>query len=148
MLDKLTAFFKQQLHPDNTQDEQHTLQQACAVLLIEVSRADNQQDACELSEIQRILSKVFTLSEQQLAKLLELGNTQEASATGLYPFTSLIKEHYAYPQRVNLIKMMWQVAYADGDLSKYEDHIIRKVADLLYVSHSDFIQAKLSVVKA
>ena len=73
-----------------------------------------------------------------------LSEDQEVDSTSFYPFTKLINDHYDYPERVNVIKLMWKVAYADGTIDKYEDYIIRKVADLLYVSHSDFIQAKLS----
>ena len=65
-------------------------------------------------------------------------------ATSLYDFTKVINDHCSPDQKLQLISAMWTVAYADGDLSKYEEHLIRQVADLTYVSHSDYIHCKLA----
>ena len=45
--------------------------------------------------------------------------------------------------KVRVVEMMWQLVYADGDKDRYEEHLIRQVAELLYLSHAEFIQARL-----
>ena len=77
--------------------------------------------------------------------MVELAENQAKEATSLYEFTSLINSDYDYSQKVGLIENMWRIAFSDNNLDKYEDHLIRKISDLIYVSHSDFIRAKLKV---
>lgn len=151
MIAKLKAFFEKELLPNAKKDSQQAtkakLQQACAILLIEIAKADFHQTEEEKSKINVILKTEFDLSDTKLAELIALCEGNETDVTSMYPFTSLINEHYEYPAKVNIVKLMWKVAYADGDLNKYEDHLIRKVADLLYISHRDFIQTKLDVAE-
>lgn len=143
MLNKLIAFFNNELnlHPEENKAEQ--LQQACAVLLIEVSKADYDDCDNEREAIRESLSAWFDLPESDLTALIEIAEQQSKESTSMYPFVKLINENYDYQQRVGLLRKMWEVAYADNEISKYEDFIIRKVADLLYISHSDFIKTKL-----
>ncbi|TDF35611.1 TerB family tellurite resistance protein [Alteromonadaceae bacterium M269] len=144
MLSKLKSFFATELEVESEATREEKLQQACAVLLIEVCKADNDESLVEKKEIRKLLGSVFNIEGEPLDALIAQSADQEVDSTSFYPFTKLINDHYDYPERVNVIKLMWKVAYADGTIDKYEDYIIRKVADLLYVSHSDFIQAKLS----
>jgi uncharacterized tellurite resistance protein B-like protein len=144
MLDKIKRFFSKELEIIDQQTEQQKLQSACAALLIEVSKADFEQTEDERVKVKALLARTFDLSDAQLNELITQCEQNSDDTTSVYPFTSLIKEHYDYDQRVNLVKLMWKVAYADGNLDKFEDEVIRKVADLIYVRHSDFIQAKLS----
>ena len=69
-------------------------------------------------------------------------------ATSLYEFTRVINDHYGPEEKLTLIASMWQVAYADGDLDKYEEHLIRQVAELTYVPHQDYIRCKLEARKS
>ena len=96
--------------------------------------------------IETALQKAFKLSDEQLTKLIDLAEQENRNTTSLYQFTNLIKDEYSLEQRFQLVKMLWQVAMADGDISKYEDHLIRKIADLIYLPHSQFIQAKLAIM--
>jgi uncharacterized tellurite resistance protein B-like protein len=148
MLAKLKNFFETELRfnekDDTEQDHTAKLQQACAILLIEITKADYQETAEEKAKVKSILKKEFALTDDKLNELIDISESEGEGLTSVYPFTNLINDQYDYPEKVNLIRLMWRVAYADGDLSKYEDHLIRKVAELLYISHSDFIQAKLS----
>ena len=146
MLVKIKQFFSSQLALDDNQNHSDPLQLAAAALLIELSRADYHQDAEEQRAIEEALKQSFNLEQQQLDELVALAEAQNQEATSLYQFTSLINDHYSPEQRFELIKMLWQVAVADGEISKYEDHLIRKIADLIYVPHSEFIRAKLTVV--
>lgn len=146
MLDTIKSFFSAELSLDNKQDEYCKIQLAAATLLIELSRADYQRDPEEQVAIETALKKSFELSDNQLTKLIDLAEQENRDATSLYQFTNLIKDEYSLEQRFQLVKMLWQVAIADGEISKYEDHLIRKIADLIYLPHSQFIKAKLDVV--
>lgn len=143
---KLKQFFITQLVLEDEKDEQTQLQLAAAALLIELSRADYHRDPEEQRTIENALRKSFGLDEQQLAELVALAEDENRDATSLYQFTSLIKDHYSAEQRYDLVKMLWEVALADGEISKYEDYLIRKIADLIYLPHSEFIRAKLEVI--
>lgn len=145
MLKKLKDLLSITPELQSEEDKTNQLQQACAVLLLEVSRADDEKHASELGRIKDILQQQFNLTTAQLDELIALGEAQGKQATAMYPFTKLINEHYEYEQRVELLSWLWEIAYADGELDPYEDHLIRKLADLLYVGHSDFIKTKLGV---
>ncbi|WP_395339670.1 TerB family tellurite resistance protein [Ningiella sp. W23] len=145
MIDKLKAFFSLEIEIKDEKDTQNKLQHACAALLFEVIKADFEQTAEETEKVKHLLRESFDLSDAQLNELMIASEQNSAETTSVYPFTTLIKEEYEYEQRVALITLMWKVAYADGSLDHHEDDVIRRVADLLYVRHSDFIQAKLAV---
>lgn len=144
MLAKLKDFFSKGPEEDTEEEKQRKLREACATLLVEVMRADFEQSEDEKQKIHNLLKDTFELNTTQLAELVERTEQGGEDTTSVYPFTSLINEHYDYDQRVNLIQLMWKVAYADGNLDKYEDDVIRRVAELLYVRHSDFIKTKLA----
>jgi uncharacterized tellurite resistance protein B-like protein len=122
------------------------VQLAAAALLIELSRADFKQSPEEQQAIEKALQKKFEFSQQEIATLVELADLENQQSTSLYEFTLLINENYNQEQKFALLKTLWEVAIADGEISKYEDHLIRKIADLIYAPHSDFIKSKLAVL--
>lgn len=144
MLDKLKELFTAELQTKDQAAPEKALQRACAMLLMEVSRADFELVPSEKNKVIALLKSLFNLSETELAELVQYSEVKSEHNTSMYPLTSLINEHYEYEQRVNLISLMWKVAYADGDLDKYEDSVIRKAAELLYIRHSDFVKTKLA----
>lgn len=148
MLAKIKEFFAAELDSNCNKDPQQQLQLAAAALLIELSRADYQEDITEQQAIETALKKSFCLDAEQLATLIDLADQESREATSLFQFTGLIRDSYSPQQRFELIKMLWQVAMADGEISKYEDHMIRKIAGLIYLPHSQFIKAKLEVMTA
>lgn len=127
-------------------DAQHSADEirhlAAAALLIEVARADSAQDAAEEAALAGLLRNTLHLDEQDLETLLRKADAAVDSATSLYEFTRLVNEHYAYEDKRALVQSMWQVAYADASLDKYEEHLIRRVAELIYLNHRDFIRTK------
>lgn len=128
---------------DSERSADETRRLAAAALLIEVARADFTQDADEEAAMAAVLERSLKLDRATVAQLLrEAGNAVDA-ATSLYEFTRLVNDHYSYAQKYDLIASMWQVAYADSAVDKYEEHMIRRVTDLIYVPHNDFIRAKL-----
>ena len=113
------------------------------VLLIEVSVSDDSYDDDEKSKIIGILKNKFNLNNTQINVLLEIADKKNQEMISLYDWTSKVNDIYDYNQKKDLIKLLWDVAFADGRIDKYEDHTIRKIAELIYVKHEDFIKAKL-----
>ena len=75
-------------------------------------------------------------------ELIRLAEEETKQATDYYQFTSLINKGFSQEEKIQVVELMWQVAYADGHMDKYEDHLVRKLANLMHVSHKDFIAAK------
>jgi uncharacterized tellurite resistance protein B-like protein len=90
-----------------------------------------------------MLMSRYQLSENAVKELMALAEAEVEDAVDHYQFVSLIKEHYHYDQRRELVALMWQLAWADKSIDPLEEHRIRRLADLLHVSHSDFIRTKL-----
>lgn len=150
MLNSINNFFDNYLKPQENAEEESTvcqIQLASATLLIELCRADQTIDDAETETLLGILETTFQLSTETLNELMSLAEQEANDATSIYQFTSLINDAYDYGEKIQLIKNMWEIAYADGNLDRYEEHLIRKVAELLYVSHRDFIKTKLAVKK-
>lgn len=121
----------------------HRLQLASAALLIETARSDFTQDGEEEAAMERLLHNSLKLSAAEVRELMEQASGKADEATSLYEFTRLINDHYLEEEKQQLIHNMWVVAWADGNIDKYEEHLIRRVAELIYVSHQEFIRGKL-----
>ncbi|MFL2840996.1 MAG: TerB family tellurite resistance protein [Pseudohongiellaceae bacterium] len=151
MLETINSFFEKYLSPteENHTDEEaiDKIHLACAALMIELCKADHSIDDNETKKVSSILQTKFALREDTLKELFNLAQQEANQATSVYQFTSLINEAYDQPAKIMLIQNMWEIAFADGNLYRYEEHLIRKVAELLYVSHSDFIKTKIAVKK-
>ncbi|QJQ94222.1 MULTISPECIES: TerB family tellurite resistance protein [Halomonadaceae] len=146
MLDSIQQFFQRALsEPDTRQDRPLTLELASAALLCEVMRADYQTSDAELATLREMLVRRYHLTDEAVEELMSLAQQEVEEAVDHYQFVSLIKEHYGYDSRYELVQLMWQLAYADGELDPLEEHRIRRLSDLLHVGHSDFIRAKLEV---
>ncbi len=145
MLDAIREFFEQRVCDDDVRGELPVdrLHLAAATLMIEVSRADHDTDASETATVLRALREQFGIGEQDLDEILRLAEREARDATDLYQFTRLVNDNFDPGRKSELIRAMWQVAYADGKLHHYEEHLIRKVAELTYVPHSEFIRTKL-----
>ena len=143
MLSKLQQFFTDRLSEESSaEDPGKRTQLAAAALLVAGARADYEDNPSELNAICTALVETLNVSENDIASLVDLANHEVESATSFYEFTRLIIDNYSVEDRTQLIEAMWGVAYADGDLDRYEEHYIRRIAELLYVPHSQFIRAK------
>jgi uncharacterized tellurite resistance protein B-like protein len=143
MLRAIQDFFRDQMAPDQAgKHDQHSLQLATAALLFEMLRADFDEHPEEYAALERVLQHNFSLSESETRQLAQLADQEAADAVSLYQFTGLINQHFSAEEKVQVIEMLWQVAYADGRLDRYEEALVRKISELLHVPHRDFIQAK------
>ena len=143
MIDKIKSFFsKKVLEADS--DSVSADQLATAALLIEVMVIDGNLDEQELNSIAETLSRMLSLSAEEVDELISLSRGEVTEATSLYQFTREINEHFDIEKKLSLMTAMWRVAYADGHLDKHEESIIRRVADLLHIRHSEYIRCKLN----
>lgn len=130
--------------PDDTaEDRAHHMRVAAAALLIETARADFTQDAAEITALEVLLQKSLELTKEEITELVNAAEDRVDKAVSLYEFTRTINDYYSADEKLQLIHAMWQVAYADEDLDKYEEHLIRQVAELTYVPHQHYIRSKL-----
>jgi uncharacterized tellurite resistance protein B-like protein len=143
MLRALKQFFEQNItHPQSGTPEQ-ALHVATAALLAEIVRIDGDVQPEERAIAVRAIHEKFGLGAAQADTLLQLAEAEVAGATDYYQFTSLINQHFSQEKKERMIELMWQVAYADGQLSAHELHVMRKMARLLHVPDSAYIAAKM-----
>ena len=149
MLSKLQNFFNQHLREteQNIIPLEHRLQLACAALMIEMIHVDEQVTEQEDTKIRALLEEKFDLNETEIEELIELAHTEKHEATDYHAFTSLLNKHYSQQQKIKLIEDLWLLAYADQELDKYEEHLLRRLAELLHVPHQDFIRTKHNALK-
>lgn len=138
MIDKLLGFFRQ----EEEKTEERNPQLAAAALLVEIMNADHQLDDSERDTIRKVLFETLFLTEDVASELLATAEAEVKDANDLFRFTDVINAEYSPAEKIQLIESLWKVAFSDNQLDKYEEHMIRRISDLLYVSHSDFMQAK------
>lgn len=127
----------------NAAAREHTLQLATAVLLIEVMRADGEISEQEERSVVQALCSRFTLTQEELADLVELAHDRSEHTHDLFSFTSKLNEALDAAEKVHVFELLWTVAWADGRADAHEEHLLRRVADLLHLRHADAIGAKL-----
>lgn len=149
MLRAIQDFFRQQIEPDtDAGPDAHGLQLATAALLFEVLRADYDEHPDERVRLEQTLQKAFSLSVEETRELAALADSEAAEAVSLYQFTGLINQNFAPQKKVDVVEMLWQVAFADGRLDRYEEAAVRKISELLHVAHRDFIRVKHRVLES
>jgi uncharacterized tellurite resistance protein B-like protein len=144
MLRKLAAFFDGAF-ADGAADpaaREHALRVATALLLIEVAKADYADNLAEDEVMLRSLKQFFALDDEAAALLLDEARSTADRAVELPQFTRRLHEQRSVAEKQRVVEMLWQVALADSRLDKHEDHLVRRIAELLYVSHSDLIRIR------
>lgn len=150
MVIAFNKFFKKYIKPSpvgSDEISEHSLQLATAALLIEMMGADAEITEDERRMVMNTIMTRFHLTEEESSALLQFAEEKIRKATGYYEFTSLINKGFTYEQKVRVIENLWGIAFTDESLDKHEEHMVRKIADLIYVEHKDFIDAKLRVKK-
>jgi len=144
MLKQIQDFFRQHLISTvgNDADREQALRLAVAALLIEVTHLDHEVTPEEKAAVDLAVRRHMGLSGETVAELLQCAERERADSTDYYQFTLLINREYDAARKVELIELMWRIAYADDALHRYEEHLIRKIAELLYVPHRAFVAAK------
>jgi uncharacterized tellurite resistance protein B-like protein len=149
MLKALRNFFDQHIASqagESAAAAERRVQVAAAVLLIEVARSDNNFSDVERQAVLESVRRKFSLSPAEAQEIIALAEAQSRDAHDLYQFTSQIDATFSLEKKLRLIEELWRAAYSDSVLHEHEEHLIRRVADLLHLSHSQFINAKLRVL--
>ena len=139
----ITSNKKTNIKPNSLESFKDEMVLCICVLLIEVSKSDDDYDDSEKEKIVDLLEKQFSLNHDQIDMLMQMADKKNNEIISLHELTASINKEYTYSEKKNVIKMLWDIAYSDGRIDKYEDYTIRKISDLLYIKHSDFIKAKL-----
>ena len=142
----ISEFGNQSSDSENQEEkEKNIINNACAALLIETALADKVFNTEEIDSMKKTLREVYGIDEKDLDELISESEKKVSESTSLYEYTRLINDLCNYQDKLKLIQNLWAIAFADKHLDKYEEYLIRKISDLLYISHSDFIQQKLNV---
>jgi uncharacterized tellurite resistance protein B-like protein len=145
MILRIKQFFETRLiiTEISTQNEiEHKLKLTCAILMLEMIHVDEHAHESEEKVIRKTLRQQFALSKDETEELIELAHEEKLDATDYYKFTSLINNNYSQQQKTKLVEQLWKIAYADKVIDRFEEHLVRKLAELLHVPHKHFIQAK------
>lgn len=149
MLANIKRFFDN-LSPESApsaEQQQHALQLAVCVLLVEMGRVDGKMSEQEFQRLTEIIDQQFSLSDAEKLELTELAQQELNQATDYYQFTAVINQYFSPQEKLKVIEYLWEVAYVDQKIDAHEEHYLRKIHSLLHISHSQFIQAKHKVVK-
>ncbi|TRX54049.1 TerB family tellurite resistance protein [Thalassomonas sp. M1454] len=146
MISRIRVFIKN-LQQENVVGNVLSIEIATAVLLFEVMRADQENSETEISKVIELLQKQFKLNKNEVLEILAAAEDESFHANDFYRFTNTINNQFPLEERIKIVESLWLVAYADGVLDAIEEHIIRRIADLLHLRHSEYIQCKLKIQK-
>ena len=116
---------------------------AAAVLLLEIARADYDHHEAELATLRDGLAREFGIEPGALDALLEQAELRAKQSVSLYDFVQTLNRSMSQDDKRGLLRLLWDVAHADGKVDPHEEHLLRRIADLLHLSHADFIRGKL-----
>jgi len=146
MIKAIERFYNKRIRSPNgvtsAEATDSALMLATAALLIEISRADHIITPEETETITKAVRTTFSLTEKQTEELIEMADEQVKDAVSFYQFTHLINKGFSYEKKLHIVELLWQVVFADSEMEKHEEYFVRKIADLLHISHRDMIKAK------
>ncbi len=147
MFDSLMQLFREMSGGDSEQALFHDgdSRVAVAALMVQLISVDGVIDSAEQVRLKDVLKKRFSLSDEETAELIKIANEREKEAVDLYGFTSVLKRELDKEGRIEIIEMMWELVFADGEIHEFEDNMVWRVAELLGVSRRDRIRMRQSV---
>ena len=144
MISTIRVFLRQRLQlQEISEDSDESLQTATALLLMEIARADHDISEQERVAIQRIIERQHAVTPEQALETVQAAEKQSGEVTSLHPFTSMLNRECSMEDRIGIVSLLWEVTFADGRIDAHEEHLVRRVADLLHVPHREFIRTKL-----
>ncbi len=123
-------------------DRDGALRLATAVLMVEVARADHVFEETEFDHLLKLIERHFDLPPDEAAELVNLAGETAEEAVSLHDFTHQLHQSLDEREKARIVALLWQIAYADGHLDKYEDSLVLKISDLLYVSRGRVMRLK------
>jgi uncharacterized tellurite resistance protein B-like protein len=149
MLRGLQSFFEQRISPllgaaRGQAEVEQRLRLATAALFVEMMRADFEVTEDERHHLEKLVSETLQLDDADTRELLAAAEREVDDAVELFQFTRLIDEAFSPEQKAQVVERLWRIAWADEHVDRLEEHLVRKIANLLHVSHRDYIAAKLA----
>jgi len=142
MIKSLTVWFNSEVNDNPKDASDHPLELATAALMMEVARADFDRSSEEIDLILQQLAGRLHLSSSEISNLVALAEDTSEEAHDLYSFTRILSDAFTYGEKKKLVVDLWEIALADTNIDPQEDHIIRRIAGLLSVDHSDLMHAR------
>ena len=138
-------FFKNLFRTKESEVESkdNSIQKSICSLMIEVAYADNQLDESELKAMAHSLNEL-DIEEEEIQEIVDATLAKSKESISFYEHTRILNDQLDYDQKKEVLNSVWAIAFADGEMDKHEEHLIRRIADLLYLNHKDFINAKLN----
>jgi uncharacterized tellurite resistance protein B-like protein len=151
MLDAIRKFFGSSMSPPSdataTKSDSDIRLAACA-LLLEIAHADSEFTEDERQHLESAVRRHFDMDEEGAERLLELAEAERAQAVDLWQFTKLIANNYSTGQKMVLAEIMWGLVYADGELARKEDYLMRKIFSLLKLEAGYLAEARRRIEDA
>ena len=148
MIEKLKQLFATTLDTERVlADKEQTKKLAAVALMLDMIAVDGEQHDVEKNILRQLLSDQFDVNSAEAKALIEQAEKARQEATDYYHFTAEINREFSEQEKIELIQSLWQLAWADNELHELEQHVIRRLASLLHVSHKDFIATKLVVIQ-
>jgi uncharacterized tellurite resistance protein B-like protein len=149
MIDLVKKFFdrrSEDLPAKHKRERPHDIRVATCALLLEMAHIDDEFTDSEREDIILILKKNYSLPDEDITALIKATEEEMRESIDLWRFTTLINKNYSVEEKIQVIEMVWQIAYADGRLGKHEDYLVHKLANLLRLDHKQLIEAKLKII--
>lgn len=128
--------------PADASAREHALRMATVILMIDVARADYNFDEEEFDHVLRLCEAHFHLSPEEAAELVNAANERAEDLVSVHEFTQLLHRNLEDRDKARIVELLWKIAYADGRLDKYEDSLVLKISDLLYVNRAVVMRLK------
>ena len=137
-------FFKNLFKTEDSEAESkdNSIQKSICSSMIEVAYADNQLDESELKAMANSLSKL-DIQQEEIREIVDETLAKSKESISFYEHTRILNDQLDHDQKKDVLNSVWSIAFADGQMNKHEEHLIRRIADLLYLNHKDFINSKL-----
>ena len=126
----------------NAEEREQAIRRATAVLMLDVALADNVFDRAELDHLRDIAQSHFGLPPDEASELIDSARSEAEDLVSLHEFTQLLHNSLTEAEKAEIVGMLWQIAYQDGQLDKYENALVLKISDLLYVSRGRVMRLK------
>lgn len=145
MFKSMKQFFEARIQfstGEDTASDEQSLRLATAALMIEMTRADDEVTDGERRAVDNVLQELFAISKEEAKELAELAEAEVDNVACLFDFTKMVDQSFSQPQKQRVVEMLWRVAFADSHKDHEEEYLVRKISDLIHVSHENFIKAR------
>ena len=144
MLQRLINILDRLAEPDANKSAlpEHDYKLAGAALLVHATLIDGKADEAEYFKLRQLLRDHFDLQDNEVGEFIMLAEQEELKAVDLYGFTRKLTEELDADGRMEIIEMLWEIAFSDGVLHEYESHLIWRVAELMHVTTRDRVRLR------